>query len=495
MDYVLGLDISTTASKALLVDEAGTVVTVHSTPHQISQPHPMWSEQDPGEWWEAVRQSIRSVIDDADIHPASIKGIGLTGQMHGLVMLDSDGRVLRPAMLWNDQRASAECDEIRELVGPSQLVQLTGNDAFAGFTAPKLLWVRKNEPEIYARTDRVLLPKDYIRFMLTGEYATDKSGAGGTLFLDLNARDWSTEILDALDIPIKWMPETFEGTEVAGVISETGAAETGLVAGCPVVGGGGDQAAGAVGMGAVSEEIWGLTVGTSGVVFAPTLAPVVEPQGRVHAFPHAVPGQWHLMGVMLSAAGSLSWYHDALASRASFEELIEEAATVESGSEGLIFLPYLSGERTPHADSKLRGSFIGLSTRHTRAHMTRAVLEGVAFGLADNFRMLQELGLPAPSQVRLSGGGSRSPLWRQIIADVLNIELVTLKTTEGAAFGAALLAGTNAGFWPTVQVACNSAVVSETIVRPDPEISQLYTAQLERFRNLYPALQQHFADS
>ncbi len=488
MSYVLGIDVSTTASKALLVDRNGGVMAVASSHHDVYSPKPLWSEQDPLQWWDSTQRSIGRALADSGIDARDLAGIGLTGQMHGLVMLGAEGEVLRPAMLWNDQRAAAECDEIRNRLGLQRLVALTGNDAFAGFTAPKLLWVRKNEPDVYARTAQILLPKDYIRYRLTGSFATDRAGAGGTLMLDLRQRDWSTEVLEALAIPRAWLPPTFEGPEVAGVVSEAAAQATGLTAGTPVVGGGGDQAAQAVGVGAVTPAIWGLTLGTSGVVFAPCDQPYTEETGRVHAFPHAVAGRWHMMGVMLSAAGSLAWYHDTLARAVGYDDLLGEAALITAGSEGLFFQPYLTGERTPHADPFVRAAFVGLTARHTRAHMTRSVLEGVAFGLRDNFHLLEEAGLPAPGEVRLSGGGARSPVWRQILADVLGVELVTVQTTESAAYGAALLAGVGAGMWTSVEEACDATVQSAEVVRPSAEMLPVYSVLHSQFRELYPIL-------
>lgn len=493
MNHLVGLDVSTTASKALLINECGDVIAVASTAHDLSAPHPLWSEQDPDEWWDATQASIRRVLRESGVDAASIVGLGLTGQMHGLVMLDAAGQVLRPAILWNDGRSSAECDAIRERLGLARLVALTGNDAFAGFTAPKLLWVQRHEPEVYAQTAQVLLPKDYVRYRLTGAFATDKAGAGGTLLLDLARRDWATDVLDALDVPAAWLPPTFEGPAVTGRVTAAAAAATGLREGTPVVAGGGDQAAQAVGVGAVRPDIWALTLGTSGVVFAPCASPVTEPEGRVHAFPHAVPGRWHMMGVMLSAAGSLRWYHDTLAPDLDYDALLDEAAAAPPGSEDLVFLPYLTGERTPHADPHVRGAFIGLTPRHTRGHVTRAVLEGVAFGLRDNFKLLQDVGLPAPSQVRISGGGAKSPLWRQILADVLEVELVSVQTAEGAALGAALLAGVGAGLWPTVEDACNQTIATHEVVTPNSENRIRYRHHYGRFRALYPLLQPFYA--
>ena len=493
MNYVLGIDISTTASKALLIDEQGAVVAVASTAHDLSSPHPLWSEQDPDQWWNATQNSIRQVLQTGQVEAAAIVGIGLTGQMHGLVMLNDQGRVLRPALLWNDGRASAQCDAIRAHLGLERLVAITGNDAFAGFTAPKLLWVREHEPEIYAQTAQILLPKDYVRYRLTGALATDKAGAGGTLLLDLAERDWADTLLDALDIPRPWLPATFEGPAITGHLTAEAASATGLREGTPVMAGGGDQAAQAVGVGAVRPDVWALTLGTSGVVFAPCQTALTETQGRVHAFPHAVPNRWHLMGVMLSAAGSLRWYHDTLAADLDYDALLDEAAPVPPGSEGLVFLPYLTGERTPHADPHAQGAFVGLTPRHTRGHLTRAVLESVAFGLRDNFRLLEDVGLPSPRQVRISGGGAQSPLWRQMLADVLGVELVSVQTAEGAAYGAALLAGVGAGLWPTAEAACDQTVATHQATAPNSENAARYEAAYAQFRALYPMLQPFFA--
>jgi len=494
MTYLLGIDISTTATKALLVGEHGQVVAVASSTYLLSTPKPLWAEQDPDLWWQAAKKSISEVLKISQVGPTSIVGVGLTGQMHGLVLLDAHGEVLRPAILWNDQRAAAECDEMRETLGLDRLVEITGNDAFPGFTAPKLLWVRQHEPEIYARVEQVLLPKDYVRFRLTSEYATDRAGAGGTLMLDLASRQWSSELLDAFEIPEQWLPPTHEGSEVTGRISETAAESTGLAAGTPVVGGGGDQAAQAVGVGAVEPGVVALTLGTSGVVSASSDHPLTERAGRLHAFPHAVPDKWHVMGVMLSAAGSLRWYRDVVAPQVEFDALLEETVGVEPGSEGLIFLPYLSGERTPHADPYIRGAFVGLTLKHERPHMTRSVLEGVAYGLRDNFALMQEVGLGSIEQVRLSGGGAQSPLWRQILADVCGVELVTVKTTEGAAFGAALLAGLGTGVWSSALEACSAAVELGETTHPSASTRDLYDRSYRRFRDHYPALAPLFND-
>ena len=490
MRYLLGLDVSTTGSKALLIDETGAVVASHSTPNPISQPYPLWSEQDPADWWNGIVHSTRTVLEKID-DPGAIQGIGLTAQMHGLVILDADGNVLRPSILWNDQRTQAECDEITATVGPERLIQLTGNRALTGFTAPKILWVRKHEPDVYAKIAHVLLPKDFIRFKLTGEYKTDLAGASGTLLLNVAQRQWSNEVLKALNIPTEWMPKVHEGPEVTGVVNAEAAKITGLKAGTPVVGGGGDQSAQATGVGAVQPGTVALTVGTSGVVFAPLASYAYEPEGRLHAFCHAVPGQWHFMGVMLSAAGSLQWYRDTLAPGEDFGALTDEAAGIAPGAEGLIFLPYLTGERTPHPDPLARGAFVGLTARHTRAHMTRAVLEGVAFGLRDSFELIKNSDAGLINEVRASGGGARSPVWRQILADVFNTPLVVAEAIEGAAYGAALLAGVGGGVWPDVLSAAQQTVKLGERVEPGPNASA-YEPVYRLYRDLYPTLKGAF---
>src|SRR5215217_5568544 len=491
--YFLGIDTSTTSSKALLIDEEGKVLGVASSPHTLQTPRPLWSEQDPREWWQAVSASIRAVLEKAGSGGEEITAVGLTGQMHGLVLLDEAGNVLRPAILWNDQRTQSQCDEIHQIIGREKFIQISGNVALTGFTAPKILWVKENEPEVYTQARHVLLPKDYIRYKLTGEYALDKADGAGTVLFDLKSRDWSAEVLSALDIRRAWMPQTFEGPEFTGTVNEEAASLTGLKVGTPVAAGGGDQAAQAVGVGAVEAGVVALTVGTSGVVFATTPSALIEPEGRLHAFCHAVPGMWHFMGVMLSAAGSLQWYRDTLATNMSFDELLLEAESVPDGSEGLQFLPYLSGERTPHPDPLARGAFIGLTLRHSRAHLTRALLEGVAFGLKDSFTLIQNAGLGAITQVRASGGGTKGALWRQIFASVLDAELVTVKTTEGAAYGAALLAGVGAGAWNDVPSACKTSVKITGSTLPDPSQVDVYGRSYSLFQELYPVLKSSFA--
>jgi xylulokinase len=490
--YFLGLDVSTTGSKALLIDDQGTVLGTAVTAHTLQTPKPLWSEQNPEEWWGASAESIRKVLLETGVPGNRVAGIGLTGQMHGLVLLDADGKVLRPAILWNDQRTGAQCDEIRAKIGKEKFIRITGNDALTGFTAPKILWVAENEPEVFRKARHILLPKDYLRFRLTGGYAMDKADGAGTVLFDLKIRNWSQEVLDALGIPAEWLPPTFEGPETTGVVTAEAAAATGLAAGTPVCAGGGDQAAQAVGVGAVETGIIALTLGTSGVVFAATPAAAIEPEGRLHAFCHAVPGMWHFMGVMLSAAGSLEWYRNTMVPGTDYNDLLKEATPVPAGSEGLQFLPYLSGERTPYPDPLARGAWIGLTLRHGRGHLTRAVLEGVAYGLKDSYLLIRDSGAGAIRQVRASGGGVKGALWRQILASVLETELVTVNTTEGAAFGAALLAGVGAGAWPDVPAACAQVVKITGSTRPDPAQVEAYRQGYPVYHGLYPLLRDTF---
>jgi xylulokinase len=491
MTCFLGIDSSTTATKALLMAADGTVLGVASSEDTYETPQPLWTEQHPDLWWQGTVASVRQVLDQTQVPPADIKAVGLTGQMHGLVLLDAGGEVLRPAILWNDQRTGAECDQIRALLGKERFIQITGNDALTGFTAPKILWVRNHEPQIFDKVRQILLPKDYVRFKLTGGYASDRAGGSGTILFDLAARDWSPEVLEALDIAAEWLPKTYEGTEITGQLSAAAAQATGLKEGTPVVGGGGDQETGAVGAGAVVEGVISLSLGTSGVVFGSVDRPIIEPEGRLHAFCHAAPGKWHLMGVMLSAAGSLRWYRDTVAPGLGFDALLGSAGEIAPGSEGLLFLPYLTGERTPHPDPLARGAFVGLTVRHTQPHMTRAVLEGVAYGLRDSFELMKEAGLAEINQVRITGGGARSLLWRQILADVFNAELVTVNTTEGAAYGAALLAATGLGAFPDVESACATLVRRTDSTAPGPATS-IYDELYPLYRELYPALRPTF---
>jgi xylulokinase len=491
MPFVLGIDVSTTATKAVLIDEAGNVRGNGVAEYDFSVPRPLWSEQEPGQWWDGAVAAIGSALAPAGVEGGDIAAIGLTGQMHGAVLLDEAGEVLRPAILWNDQRTSAECDAIRRAVGAERLIAITGNDALTGFTAPKLVWVRDHEPDVWQRAAHVLLPKDYLRYRLTGEYAMDKADAAGTLLLDLAARTWSAEMLTALEIDPAWMPPTWEGPEVTGVVSRAAAGSTGLRAGTPVVAGGGDQAANAVGVGAVTPGTMALSLGTSGVVFASTDRPLFEPRGRVHAFCHALPGRWHMMSVMLSAAGSLRWFRDALAPDQGYAELAASAGTVTAASDGLFFLPYLSGERSPHPDPLARGAFVGLTLGHDRRHLARAVLEGVCFGLRDGLDLMVEAGIAAPGQIRASGGGISSPVWTQILADVLGTEIHVPTTAQGAAYGAGVLAAVGAQWFTSVEAACDALVSATRIASPGPDTAA-YADAHAIYRDLYPALADSF---
>jgi xylulokinase len=487
MSLVLGIDVSTTATKAILVDRTGEVRGIGAIEYAFQAPRPLWAEQDPALWWSATQSAIRAALLAARATGADVEAVGLTGQMHGAVLLDGAGMILRPAILWNDQRTSAECDEIRTSVGQERLIAICGNDALTGFTAPKLLWVRRHEPEVWARLAHVLLPKDYLRYRLTGDYAIDKADGSGTILFDLAARTWSPELLAALDLDPGWFPPTFEGPEVTGTLSAEAAEATGLVQGTPVVAGGGDQAASGVGVGAVAEGTVALSLGTSGVIFAATSEPLYEPRGRVHAFCHAVPGRWHLMSVMLSAAGSLRWFRDTLAAGEEFGELASSAGDVQAAADGLFFLPYLSGERSPHADPLARGAFVGLSLQHDRRHLVRAVLEGVAFGLRDGLDLMIAAGIPRPREIRASGGGLASETWRQILADILDVELVTTSTTEGASFGAAILASVGVGWFGDVPAAAASLVRTSPAAAPGAGRSA-YAGDHATYRELYPAL-------
>jgi xylulokinase len=491
MGLVLGIDVSTTATKAVLVDPDGSLRGVGIAEYGVSRPRPRWSEQDPAAGWAAAQSAIHAALTSAGVGGADVEVVGLTGQMHGAVLLDAAGAVLRPAILWNDQRTAAECDEMRAAVGPERLIAITGNDAITGFTAPKLLWVRRHEPDAWSQLAHVLLPKDYLRYRLTGAYAMDKADGSGTILFDLAARTWSAEVLNSLGLEPGWFPPTFEGPEVTGTLTQAAAEATGLPAGTPVVAGGGDQSANAVGVGVVAEGTVALSLGTSGVVFATTNVALHEARGRVHAFCHALPGRWHLMSVMLSAAGSLRWFRDALAPGEGFGELAASASDVEAARDGLFFLPYLSGERSPHPDPLARGAFVGLSLEHDRRHMTRAVLEGVAFGLRDGLDLMLDAGVPRPQQIRASGGGLASEVWRQILADVLDAELVTTSTTEGAAYGAAILAAVGAGWFPDVEAAAEALVRISPSAGPGPG-REGYAAAHAAYRGLYPALAPSF---
>ena len=474
MTALVGLDVGTTGVKAIAVSPDGEVLASATRGYPLSTPRPGWAEQDPDDWWRAARASLAEVTARRDV-----AGIGLSGQMHGLVVLDAEGRVIRPAILWNDQRTAAECAEIEERVGLDRLLELTGNRALTGFTAPKLLWLRRHEPDVYARIARVLLPKDYVRLRLTGEWAIDAADASGTLLFDVAGRRWSEEVLDALELPPTWFPPVLESPEVSGSC-------IGLLPGTPVAAGAGDQPAAALGVGIDRPGPVSVVLGTSGVVLAALPGYAHDPSGSVHAFCHAVPGAWQAMGVMLSAAGSLEWFRDRLAPGLAFEVLVAEAESWAPGAEGLLFAPYLAGERTPHADPDARAAFVGLQLRHDRGALARAVLEGVAFGLRDSLDAVRGLGVDA-SLGRVSGGGARSPLWLEIVASVLDVPLELTESEEGSAFGAALLGGVAGGVYSDVHDAVARAVRVRERVEPTPAWRDTYADLLPRFRALYPA--------
>jgi xylulokinase len=493
MAYLVGIDVGTTGAKALLIDEEGRVLASEMSEYPMYTPRPQWAEQDPEDWWQATIGALRRVIGESRADAASIAGIGLTGQMHGMVMLDSQGKVLRPCIMWNDQRTAAQCEWIMNSVGRERFLDLTLNPALPGFTAPKIIWTRENEPGLYAQAAKILLPKDYVRYRLTGEFATDVSDASGTVLLHVARRQWSQEVLQALGIPPDWMPTCVESPEITGQISPQVAELTGLRAGIPVVAGAGDQAASAVGTGVVEPGLISVTVGTSGVVFAYTEEPSRDPKGRLHTFCHAVPGKWHVMGVTLSAGGSFRWFRDtlglseksiaALSGVDPYEILTAEAYSAPPGCEGLLFLPYLTGERTPYPDPNARGAFIGLTLRHDKRHMARAVLEGVS----------RDLGIPI-QQARAVGGGARSSMWCQIMADVFGIELVTINVTDSTAYGAALLAGVGVGVYGSVSEACSATIHLVERTQPIAENQALYNDHYPIYRSLYPALKPAFDD-
>ncbi len=459
MTSLIGLDVGTTGVKALALSEDGALVGRAEEEYPLSIPRPGWAEQDPEDWVRAAESALEALGAKSD-------RVGLSGQMHGLVALDADRRVLRPAILWNDQRTAAECAEIEERIGLERLIELTGNRALPGFTAPKLLWLRRHEPDVYEQIAHVLLPKDYVRLRLTNELATDVADASGTLLLDVAGRRWSDEVLDALEVPREWLPPLHESTEIAGA---------------------GDQAAGALGVGVDVPGPASVALGTSGVVFAPLATFVADTKGAAHVFCHAVPGTWHAMGVMLSAGGSLRWFRQAFAAGEPFERLDAEAESWPAGSEGVVFLPYLAGERTPHADPDARGAFVGLALQHDRGALVRALLEGVAYGLRDSLEVLRALGCRIDVG-RVSGGGARSALWLRIVASVLGVPLERTEVEEGAAYGAALLAGVAAGDFADVREAVGACVRVRETIEPDPEWAKVYAEGYERYRALYPAL-------
>jgi len=480
-ELAVGLDVGTTGVKGIAIGPDGAVAAIAEEGYPLSTPHVGWSEQDPEDWWRASRAVLARLLETAGA-ASPIAGIGLSGQMHGLVAIDASGKVIRPAILWNDQRTGAECAEIEERIGLERLIALTGNRALTGFTAPKLLWLRRHEPESYARIERVMLPKDYVRLRLTGEWAIDVADASGTLLLDVARRSWSAEVLDALELPAAWLPPVLESPEVSGATIACDKVSQGI----PVAAGAGDCAAAAIGVGIDRPGPLSITMGTSGVVFAALPSYEHDAEARVHAFCHAVPGQWHAMGVMLSAAGSLQWLHDRLAPDVSFDRLVGEAEAWGPGTEGLLFAPYLAGERTPHADPSARGAFTGLELRHDRGALVRGVLEGVAFGLRDSLELVQGLGVPV-DRARASGGGARG-LWLRIVASVLGIPLELTAVEEGSAYGAALLGGVAGGLFADVPDAVERCVSVRETVEPDPGWQDVYDDAYPRFRSLYPAL-------
>lgn len=481
----LGLDIGTSGTRAVLVDSQGKLAASASAEHApFRSPNPGWAEQDPEDWWRAAQQAIREVLAASG---AKVDAIGLTGQMHGAVLLDAAGQVLRPSLIWCDQRTDAECEWLHKTIGRKRLIELTANPALPNFTLTKLLWVKKHEPEVFARIAHMLCPKDYIRYRLTGAFAMDVQEASGTLLLDVAHRRWSSEVAHAAGIPEAWLPPLFESQQICAAIAPAAAADTGLKTGTPVVAGSGDQGAGAIGMGILEPGAVSATIGTSGVVFAATDQPTRDPLGRLHTFCHAVPERWHVMGVTQAAGLSLRWLRDTIAPCADYDTLTNEACHVPAGSDGLLWTPYLLGERTPHLDSQARAAFVGLTASHTRGHLVRAVLEGVAYSLKDTFTLFAELGIPA-KHVRLGGGGARGPLWREIQASVYGLPCEILTAEEGAAFGAALLAAVGAGAWPNLNAACDAAIEVAERIEPDAAWALRYSDGYAAYRKVYPAL-------
>ncbi|WP_346868386.1 MULTISPECIES: xylulokinase [unclassified Clostridium] len=501
MKYLLGIDIGTSGTKTVLFDRGGNPISSSTAEYPLYQPEIGWAEQDPQDWWKAVCITINQVIKDSNINPEYISGIGLSGQMHGLVMLDGDGNVLRKSIIWCDQRTAKECVEITEKVGEKRLIDITANPALTGFTASKILWVRNNEPEIYEKCRKILLPKDYIRYMLTGEFATEVSDASGMQLLDIKNRCWSKEVLNALDIPIEYLGDVHESIVVSGKVHKKAAEVTSLKENTPVVGGAGDQAAGAIGNGIIKSGQISSTIGTSGVVFAHLDEPIIDEKGRVHTFCHAVPGAWHMMGVTQGAGLSLKWFRDNFCTNEievakgmgidPYVLMTKEAEKVPAGSRGLIYLPYLMGERTPHLNPKAKGVFFGLSAAHTKNEMLRAVIEGVSYSLLDCMEIIKDTGMN-PTNVMVSGGGGKSELWRQILADMFNCKVSTNKSSEGPALGVALLAGVGTGVYKDIHEACSIAISENSVQFPKEENSLVYKRYYEIYKKIYNDLKGTF---
>jgi xylulokinase len=499
----LGIDVGTGGTRALVIDAQGNVVASASAEHQhFASPKPGWAEQDPRDWWQACGAAVRKALETSGIRAEDIACVGFSGQMHGAVLLDASDEVVRPALIWCDQRSEAQSVELEKLFGREALIRLTCNPPLTNFTLTKFLWVRENEPQAWARVAHVMLPKDYVRFRLTGDRAIDMADASGTLLLDVANRRWSKEVLTKTGIKENLLPALFESPDVCGKVCAAGAEATGLRAGTPVVAGAGDQAAGAVGMGIARVGAVSATIGTSGVVFASTDRPAMDPAGRLHTFCHAIPGRWHVMGVTQAAGLSLRWYRDNFGAaspgvqkpavqgkdgRDPYDVFAEEAAAAPAGSEGALWAPYLMGERTPHLDPNARAALVGLTASHTRAHVIRAILEGVAFSLKDSFTIFEEMKIPVTS-IRLGGGGARSPLWRQIQADVYGREVEIVAAEEGAAYGAAILAGTGAGAWSSVEQACDAIVRVAKRIAPNQKDLPAMQNAYQTYRKIYPAL-------
>ena len=503
MAYLLGVDIGTSGTKTVLFDEVGNTIASALEEYPLYQPNIGWAEQDPEDWWQATVGGIRRVLAKSGIKASDISGIGLSGQMHGMVLLDADNKVLRRSIIWCDQRTTAECEQITSIIGAERLIEITANPALVGFTASKIMWVKNNEPAIFEKVKMILLPKDYVRFRLTGEFATEVSDASGMQLMDIPGRCWSNEVLSKLGIDRSQVAELYESQEVSGRVNSSAAALTGLYEGTPVVGGGGDQAAGAVGNGIVKPGVVSSTIGTSGVVFAYLDKISIDPKGRVQTFCHAVPNTWHVMGVTQGAGFSLKWFRDNLCKdEMSVAELLDvdpyvlmdqEAEKVRPGSNGLIYLPYLIGERTPHLDSDAKGVFFGLSTVHNKRDMIRAVMEGVTYSLRDCLEIISGMGVSI-SEVRASGGGGKSPLWKQMQADIFGSPITTINSSEGPALGVALLAGVGTGVYSSVAQACDTAIKVKKVQNPDMELYSKYCKFYELYGQLSRSLKKDYKD-